>query len=84
MPETLLFRILTNEVNNYSFNGEAFAANIVSLHPTVQQLFFNLVRTCILFMAEEGNVSIDDRNRASFEMCREIAEQVRNSCLPCR
>ena len=39
---------------------------------------------CILFMAEEGNVHIDDRNRASCRMCREIAEQLKDHHLPCR
>lgn len=35
-------------------------------------------------MAEEGNVHIDDRNRASYRMCREIAEQLKDHHLPCR
>lgn len=35
-------------------------------------------------MAEEGNVHIDDRNRASCRMCREIAEQLKDHHLPCR
>ncbi len=52
------------------------------MHRTLQQRFFRLVKECILFMAEPGNVAIDDRNRASYEMCRDLAETVRNRPLP--
>ena len=29
-----------------------------------------------------GNIVIDDRNRASYEMCRDLAETLRNRHLP--
>ena len=75
MPEHKLFRALMSELNDFGLQYE---------HPTVQQRFFALLRTCVLFMAEEGNVHIDDRNRASYRMCREIAEQLKDHHLPCR
>ena len=75
MPEHKLFRALMSELNDFGFDCKAFA---------VQQRFFALLRTCVLFMAEEGNVHIDDRNRASYRMCREIAEQLKDHHLPCR
>ena len=84
MPEHKLFRALMSGLNDLGFDCEAFAAGLQYEHPTVQQRFFSLLRTCVLFMAEEGNVRIDDRNRASCRMCREIAEQLKDHHLPCR
>ena len=84
MPEHKLFRALMSELNDFGFDCKAFAAGLQYEHPTVQQRFFALLRTCVLFMAEEGNVRIDDRNRASYRMCREIAEQLKDHHLPCR
>ncbi|WP_410085641.1 hypothetical protein [Alistipes putredinis] len=82
MPEHKLFRALMSGLNDFGFDCEAFAAGLQYEHPTVQQRFFALLRTCVLFMAEEGNVRIDDRNRASCRMCREIAEQLKDHHLP--
>ena len=75
MPEHKLFRALMSGLNDFGFDCKAFAAGLQYEHPTVQQRFF---------MAEEGNVHIDDRNRASYRMCREIAEQLKDHHLPCR
>lgn len=76
------FHDLTTELNSGSFNRNAFAACLPTLHPTLQQLLFKLMQTCILFMAEEGNVSIDDRNRTAYEACRSIADTLRDIHLP--
>ena len=84
MPEHKLFRALMSGLNDFGFDCKAFAAGLQYEPPTVQQRFFALLRTCVLFMAEEGNVRIDDRNRASYRMCREIAEQLKDHHLPCR
>ena len=80
MPEHKLFRALMSGLNDFGFDCKAFAAGLQYEHPTVQQRFFALLRTCILFMAEEGNGHIDD----SYRMCREIAEQLKDHHLPCR
>ena len=82
MPERKLFRALMSGLNDFGFDCKAFAAGLQYEHPTVQQRFFALLRTCILFMAAEGNVRIDDRNRASYRMCCEIAEQLKDHHLP--
>ena len=74
MPEHKLFRALMSGLNDFGFDCKAFAAGLQYEHPTVQQRF----------LAEEGNVRIDDRNRASYRMCREIAEQLKDHHLPCR
>lgn len=67
---------------NGSFSFQNFAACLPEMHRTLQQRFFRLVKECILFMAGPGNVAVDDRNRASYEMCRDLAETVRNRHLP--
>ena len=84
MPEHKLFRALMSGLNDFGFDCKAFAAGLQYEHPTVQQRFFALLRTCVLFMAAEGNVRIDDRNRASYRMCCEIAEQLKDHHLPMR
>ena len=67
---------------NGSFNFKNFAACLPEMHRTLQQRFFRLIKECILFMAIPGNIVIDDRNRASYEMCRDLAETLRNRHLP--
>ena len=84
MPEHKLFRALMSGLNDFGFDCEAFAAGLQDDDPTVQQRFFALRRTSYVILAHEGNVRIDDRNRASYRMCREIAEQLKDHHLPCR
>ena len=59
---------------NGSFDFGRFAACLPEMHRTLKE--------GILFMAESGNVAVDDRNRASYEMCRDLAEIVRKRPLP--
>lgn len=53
-------------VNNYSFDPQKFAAAIPSMHPTLQQSLYRLVKECIKVMADDSR-RYDDRNRASHE-----------------
>ncbi len=53
-------------VNSYDFDSKKFAAAIPSMHPTLQQSLYRLVKECIKVMAEESR-RYDDRNRASHE-----------------
>lgn len=73
---------LERALNNYGFQHEHFAESLVYMHKTNCQSFFRLVRACILFMANEKNIYIDDRNRASHEMCKELADTARAARLP--
>ena len=66
---------------NGSFSFQNFAACLPECTVRSSSVF-RLVKECILFMAEPGNVAVDDRNRASYEMCRDLAETVRNRHLP--
>lgn len=58
-----------------------FVESIALLHPTVQQILFRLIKDSILYMAS-GQIHIDDRNRASSEMCKAIAPMLRDFHLP--
>lgn len=53
-------------VNSYSFDPKKFAAAIPSMHPTLQQNLYRLIKECLKVMADE-NRRYDDRNRASHE-----------------
>lgn len=53
-------------VNNYSFDPQKFAAAIPSMHPTLQQSLYRLIKECIKVMADDSR-RYDDRNRASHE-----------------
>lgn len=79
--EYIALKELENILNNCS-NPARFAACIPNMHRTLQQNFFRMIKECILFMSTPGNVIIDDRNRASYQMCCEIAEMIRHKYLP--
>ncbi len=54
-------------VNNYYFDPpKKFAAAIPSMHPTLQQSLYRLVKECIIVMADESR-RYDERNRASHD-----------------
>lgn len=80
--EQALLLEISEAINNYSFDFNAFATEIAAMHPTIQQRFFKLIKACILFMAAEGNVHIDDRNRSSYQMCKELEPWIKDACLP--
>lgn len=58
-------------VNSYSFNPKRFAAAIPTMHPTLQQNFYQLIKECIAVMADETR-QYDDRNLASHEEAKGI------------
>ena len=58
MPEHKLFRALMSGLNDLGFDCEAFAAGLQYEHPTVQQRFFALLRTCILFIRDSDTDDI--------------------------
>lgn len=73
---------LLESLNSFQNAPENYLAALSETHRTIQQLFFRLVRQCVLYMAEPGNVIIDDRNRASYHLCQKIADQMRDHHLP--
>lgn len=62
-------------VNSYSFDPKKFAAAIPTMHPTLQQSLYRLLKECIKVMADESR-RYDDRNRASHEEAVRIDENV--------
>lgn len=62
---------LEQALNDYSWSPTRFAESICSFHKTLQQ---TLVRTIVAIIKEMGSEqhSVDARNRASHELCKEI------------
>lgn len=66
---------------NGTFDYKAFAERLAEEHPTVQQSMFRLMRCTMLHMAS-GAIRIDGRNRASFELCSDVAGILKKHYLP--
>ena len=79
--EYAVLKPLAEALNSYGFNTENFVESIALLHPTIQQGLFRLIKASVLYMAS-GQIRIDDRNQAAFEMCEALAPILRESHLP--
>ena len=66
---------------NGAFDYKAFAERLAEEHPTVQQCMFCLMRCAMLHMASWA-IRIDDRNRAAFELCSNVADILEKHHLP--
>lgn len=64
--ESSLAKEMENALNNYNFDICAFAASIPTMHPTIQQNFYRLLKECLKVMADDTR-HYDDRNIASHE-----------------
>lgn len=60
-------------VNSFSFNPARFAAAIPTMHPTLQQSLYRLIRECLKVMADDSR-HYDERNLASHEEAKSIIE----------
>ena len=60
-------------VNSFSFNPKRFAAAIPTMHPTLQQSLYRLIKECIKVMADDSRY-YDDRNMASHEEAKCMME----------
>lgn len=80
-PEHALAMAIENAVNKSGFDPKQFAECIKFMHPTLQQSFFRLIRESIIVMADT-NRRVDDRNRASWEICREIMDVAATRGVP--
>lgn len=69
-------------LNDFSFKPERFAQTLPYFHKTLEQTFFRMVKASIIAMAERDSSRIDDRNRASYEMCRMLAPMLEDTRLP--
>lgn len=69
---------------NHGLNEKEFARALCHEHPTIQQMFFRLVRQCFVTRAEERAYSNDERNEGAVRMCRELADTIKKYNLPVR
>lgn len=69
-------------MNDFGFKPERFAEALPYFHKTLEQTFFRTVKASVLAMAERKPSMIDDRNRASYEMCRMLAPMLDGVRLP--
>lgn len=69
-------------MNDFGFKPERFAEALPYFHRTLEQTFFRTVKASILVMAERDPRCIDDRNEASYEMCRMLAPMLEDTRLP--
>ena len=81
--EAAFEKTFLSELNHQPFSEKKFAEALCHEHPTLQQLFFRLVKQCMLTRAELTCCS-DERNEASVRMCRDLAEVVGKYPLPLR
>lgn len=79
--EFKLAKQLENALNNYSFNRQNFAAAIPTMHPTIQQSFYRLLRECIKVMADD-NRGYDARNKASHEEAKAMLQYLEENGTP--
>ena len=60
-----------SELNHQPFDCNLFAKALCKEHPTIQQMFFKLVKACIQTRAAETHGS-DLRNKESVQMCQDL------------
>lgn len=69
-------RVVSDMLNNMSFNNKDFCKEMCREHRTLQQNFTRLCLEWIKTCAEE-EYRHDDRNRASHVKCKEIVETMK-------
>lgn len=80
--EETLAKQIEHAVNDFNFNYKEFAQHIRTMHPTLQQNFFRLIKESILFMADEKSHFIDPRNQASHDICKELSALLQDNYIP--
>ena len=73
---------LENALNNMCFDYKMFTESIRFMHPTLQQNLFRLIKECIIWMSDESNRYIDDRNRASLEGSKKLLKALEDISVP--
>lgn len=80
--EQTLSKTIEDGINNFNFDYKEFAQCIRTMHPTIQQNFFRLIRESIIFMADEKSHFIDLRNQASHDICKQLVALLQNNYIP--
>ena len=71
--EQELAKQVETALNFYSFNPKLFAAAIPTMHRTLQQSLWRLIKECVKVIADE-KTGHDDRNMASHLEAKEMLE----------
>lgn len=74
-------KMLSSAVNDYSFNPKRFAETLPYMHRTLQQNIFRLIATIINFMADD-NYRTDERNQASHDISKKLAQILKDEYIP--
>lgn len=80
--EEALAKQIEHSVNDLNFDYKEFAQYIRTMHPTLQQNFFRLIKESILFMADEKSHIIGPRNQASHDICKKLSALLQNNYIP--
>lgn len=80
--EETLAKQIEHAVNNLNFSYKEFAQHIRTIHPTLQQNFFRLIKESIIFMADDKSHFIDARNQASHDICKQLATLLQDNYIP--
>lgn len=80
--EETLAKQIEHAVNNLNFSYKGFAQHIRTIHPTLQQNFFRLIKESIIFMADDKSHFIDARNQASHDICKQLATLLQDNYIP--
>lgn len=71
--EQELAKQVETALNSYSFDPKQFAAAIPTMHRTLQQSLWRLIKECVKVIADE-KTGHDDRNMASHLEAKEMLE----------
>lgn len=80
--EETLAKQIEHGVNDFNFNYKEFVQHIRTIHPTLQQNFFRLIKESIIFMADDKSHFIDARNQASHDICKQLATLLQDNYVP--
>ena len=75
LTESELVETVTDAINNLTFHNDRFCNLMARQHRTLQQSF---TRLCLewIWLVASPDYGYDERNRASYELCRAIMEKV--------
>lgn len=80
-PEVALVKRIEHAINSSVFDGDKFAEAVCYMHHTLEQNFYRIIRSCMLYRAANSR-GVDGRNKASYEMCLKLVQVMRETSLP--
>lgn len=74
MDEEKLATTIADALNTFGFNSDAFSAQMMREHRTLQQNFMRLIRDYCKYVAEQPDYMFDGRNEASRKFAKAVSE----------